>query len=138
MNRYPLWKYLVLAVALLLGVIYTLPNWFGEAPAVQVSSGRATVKVSSETRDRVSAALLEAKINADFVQWEGGSVRARFTDTDVQIKAKDAIAKALNPDPANPDYIVALNLLSRSPQWLTSLRAFPMYLGWTCAVACTS
>ena len=129
MNRYPLWKYLVLAVALLLGVIYTLPNWFGEAPAVQVSSGRATVKVSSETRDRVSAALLEAKINADFVQWEGGSVRARFTDTDVQIKAKDAIAKALNPDPANPDYIVALNLLSRSPQWLTSLRAFPMYLG---------
>ncbi|MBB5206244.1 preprotein translocase subunit SecD [Inhella inkyongensis] len=129
MNRYPLWKYLVLAVALLLGVIYTLPNWFGEAPAVQVSSGRATVKVNSETRDRVSAALSEAKISADFVQWEGSSVRARFADTDVQIKAKDAIAKALNPDPANPDYVVALNLLSRSPQWLTSLRAFPMYLG---------
>jgi len=129
MNRYPLWKYLVLVVALLIGIVYTLPNWFGEAPAVQVSSGRSTVKVNDDVRERVAKVLAEAKITADFVQFEGNSVRARFSDTDVQIKAKDAISKALNPDLANPDYVVALNLLSRSPQWLSSLRAFPMYLG---------
>ncbi len=129
MNRYPFWKYLVLVAALLIGVIYTLPNWFGEAPAVQISSGRVTVKVTEEVRARVAQALSAAGIASDFVQFEGNSVRARFNDTDVQIKAKDAIDKALNPDPANPDFVVALNLISRSPQWLTKLHAFPMYLG---------
>ncbi|MBH9579492.1 protein translocase subunit SecD [Inhella proteolytica] len=129
MNRYPFWKYLVLVAALMIGVIYTLPNWFGEAPAVQVSSGRATVKVTDDVRARVAQALSSAGIASDFVQFEGNSVRARFNDTDVQIKAKDAIAKALNPDPANPDFVVALNLISRSPQWLAKLHAFPMYLG---------
>ncbi|WP_374438442.1 protein translocase subunit SecD [Inhella sp.] len=129
MNRYPFWKYLVLVAALMIGVIYTLPNWFGEAPAVQISSGRATVKVTEEVRARVAQALSSAGIASDFVQFEGNSVRARFNDTDVQIKAKDAIAKALNPDPANPDFVVALNLISRSPQWLAKLHAFPMYLG---------
>lgn len=129
MNRYPLWKYLVLAVALLIGLIYTLPNFYGEAPAVQVSSGRTTVKVTPDLQQRVEAALQAAKIQPDFVQFEGTSVRARFTDTDTQLRAKDVIANALNKDPANPDYIVALNLVSRSPQWLASLHAFPMYLG---------
>lgn len=129
MNRYPLWKYLTLLVALLIGLIYTLPNFFGEAPAVQVSSGKATIKVDAPLRERVEQVILEAGIKADFVQLEGNSVRARFGDTDTQIKAKDAIAKALNTDPADPSYIVALNLVSRSPQWLTSLHAFPMYLG---------
>jgi len=129
MNRYPLWKYLVLLMALVIGILYTLPNWFGEAPAVQVSSGRATVKLTEQVRTRVEQALSDAGIQADFVQFEGNSVRARFVDTDVQLKAKDSIAKALNPDPANPDYVVALNLISRSPQWLAQLRAFPMYLG---------
>ncbi len=129
MNRYPLWKYLVLAVALLIGLIYTLPNFYGEAPAVQVSSGRATVKVTPEVLKRVEAALEAAKIRPDFVQLEGTSVRARFGDTDVQLKAKDAIQAALNRDTNNPDFIVALNLVSRSPHWLSSLRAFPMYLG---------
>ena len=129
MNRYPLWKYLTLLVALLIGLIYTLPNFFGEAPAVQVSSAKATVKVDAPLRDRIEQALAEAGVKADFVQFEGNSVKARFGDTDTQIKAKDAIAKAVNKDPADPSYIVALNLLSRSPQWLTSLHAFPMYLG---------
>jgi preprotein translocase subunit SecD len=129
MNRYPLWKYLVLGAALLIGLIYTLPNFFGEAPAVQVSSARATVKVTPDVQARVEAALQAAKIPADFVQLEGSSVRARFANTDVQLKAKDAISGALNRDAANPDFIVALNLLSRSPQWLSQLHAFPMYLG---------
>ena len=61
--------------------------------------------------------------------FEGGSVRLRLRDTDAQLKAKDALAAALNPVPADPSYIVALNLLSSSPQWLTALKALPMYLG---------
>jgi len=129
MNRYPWWKYLILAVALVVGLLFTLPNFFGEAPAVQVSSAKATVKVDASTAERVSQVLGAAGVKADFVQFDGTSVRARFTDTDTQIKAKDALGKALNPDAADARYIVALNLVSRSPAWLTSLRALPMYLG---------
>ena len=129
MNRYPLWKYAIIATALIIGFIYTLPNFFGEAPAVQVSSGRATVKVNSELVPQIESALQQANIKADFVQFEGNSIKARFADTDTQIKARDTIARALNADPADPSYIVALNLLSRSPSWLTSLHALPMYLG---------
>ena len=129
MNRYPLWKYLILAFALLVGIVYALPNVFGEAPAVQVSSGKATLKVDATTTERVQAALGSAGVKADFVQLEGNSVRARFADTDTQLKAKDAISKSLNPDPADPSYIVALNLVSRSPTWLTAVHALPMYLG---------
>ena len=129
MNRYPLWKYAILLAALLVGLIYTLPNLFGEAPAVQVSSGRATLKIDSAVATRVEEALTKVGLKADFVQFEGNSVKARFADTDTQIKAKDAIVKALNPDPSDPSYIVALNLLSRSPHWLTSMHALPMSLG---------
>ncbi|GKQ57178.1 protein translocase subunit SecD [Sphaerotilus sulfidivorans] len=129
MNRYPWWKYLILAVAMVVGLLYTLPNFFGEAPAVQVSSGKATLKVDAALVPRVEQALQAAGLKPDFVQLEGNSVRARFGDTDTQLKARDAIVRALNPDPADPSYIVALNLVSRSPQWLTGLGAQPMYLG---------
>jgi preprotein translocase subunit SecD len=129
MNRYSWWQYAILAVALMVGLLYTLPNFYGEAPAVQVSSGKATVKVEPALATRVEQVLSGAGINADFVQFDGNSVKARFADTDTQIKAKDAIGKALNPDAADPSYIVALNLLSRSPAWLTRLHALPMYLG---------
>nr|MBP7668152.1 protein translocase subunit SecD [Burkholderiaceae bacterium] len=129
MNRYPWWKYLILGIALLIGLVYTLPNFFGEAPAVQVSSGRATLKIDAGLVPRIEQVLTAAGLKPDFVQFEGNSVKARFGSTDEQIKAKDAITKALNPDAANPSYIVALNLLSRSPHWLTSLHALPMYLG---------
>ena len=129
MNRYPLWKYALLAISLLVGLLYTVPNLYGESPAVQVSSGKATLKLDASAATRVQQALTQASINADFVQFEGTSVRARFADTDTQIKAKDAISKALNPDPADPQYIVALNLLSRSPEWMAKVRALPMYLG---------
>ncbi len=129
MNRYPAWKYAILVIALLVGLIYTLPNFFGEAPAVQVSSGKATLKLDAAMAPRIEQILAAATLKADFVQYEAGSVKARFADTDAQIKAKDAIAKALNTDPADPSYIVALNLLSRSPHWLTAMHALPMYLG---------
>ena len=129
MNRYPVWKYAIMLVALLVAALYTLPNLFGEAPAVQVSSTRSSVKIDTTTLARVEQALKDAGITADAVALDGVSIRARFGNTDTQLKGKDAIQKALAPDPANTAYVVALNLLSRSPAWLTSLHAFPMYLG---------
>jgi preprotein translocase subunit SecD len=129
MNRYPLWKYLILVVAFLIGALYSLPNLFPEAPAVQVSSSKVTVKIDDALVARVNGALTAAKITPDFVKLDGNSIKARFGDTDTQIKAKDAINAALNPDPKEPTYIVALNLLSSSPQWLAKIHAFPMYLG---------
>jgi preprotein translocase subunit SecD len=129
MNRYPWWKYALLGVALLIGLLYTIPNFYGEAPAVQVSSARATLKVDPGTATRVQEVLTAAGIQADFVQFEGNSVKARFRDTDTQIKAKDALTAALNPNAADPSYIVALNLLSRSPELLAKVHALPMYLG---------
>ncbi len=129
MNRYPFWKYAILVVALLIGLIYTLPNFFGEAPAVQVSSGKATLKLDSSMAVRVQQILTQAELQADLVQFDGNSVKARFVDVDAQGRAKDALNKALNPDPNDPSYIVALNLLSQSPEWLTAMHALPMYLG---------
>ena len=129
MNRYPLWKYAILVVALLVGLIYTAPNFFGEAPAVQVSSAKATLKLDAGFAPRVQQLLEQAGLKPDLVQFDGNSVKARLADTDAQIKAKDVLSRALNNDPADPSYIVALNLLSRSPAWLTAMRALPMYLG---------
>ena len=129
MNRYPVWKYAVIVIALLVAALYTLPNFFGEAPAVQVSSLKTAVKVDAATVARVEQALKEAGMAAEQVSLDGASVRARFGSTETQLKAKDAIQKALIPDPADTTYVVALNLLSRSPAWLTSLHAQPMYLG---------
>ena len=129
MNRYPVWKYAIIVVALLVGVLYTLPNFFGEAPAVQVSSAKATVKVDAAVLERVQVALDGAGVKPDLLRLEGTSVRARFDTPDTQLKAKDAIQKALVPDAADPQYIVALNLVSRSPAWLTAIHAAPMYLG---------
>ncbi len=129
MNRYPLWKYVTVAIALVLGFIYTLPNFFGESPAVQVSSAKATLKVDHRTQSRVEEALKAANIAHDGIQLDFNGVKTRFKDTDTQLKAKDALEKAFNPDAADPQYVVALNLLAASPQWLTSLHALPMYLG---------
>jgi len=133
MNRYPLWKYIVILVALAIGIIYTLPNFFGEAPAVQVSSAKATVKVDLSMQKRVEEVLAQSQLQPDGVFFDvsgqSGSVKARFRTTDEQLKAKDAITHALNPDPADATYVVALNLLSGSPRWLTALHALPMYLG---------
>ena len=129
MNRYPIWKYAIIMIALVVGVLYTLPNFFGEAPAVQVSSAKVVVKVDSTTLSRVEEALKGAGIAADLITLDGTSIKARFGNTETQLKAKDALQKALNPDMGNAGYVVALNLLSRSPTWLTSLGAVPMYLG---------
>ena len=129
MNRYPVWKFAIIVVALLLGVVYTLPNFFGEAPAVQVSSSKVTAKVDETTLKRVSEAIEAANVPIAGLILEGNSIKARFESTEQQLKAKDAIQKALIPEGSDNGYVVALNLLSRSPAWLTALHAAPMYLG---------
>ena len=129
MNRYPVWKYAIIVIAMLLGVVYTLPNFFGEAPAVQVSSSKSTIKVDTQVLQKVEDALKAASLLPQTVSLEGSSIRARFENTDQQLKAKDAIQKALTPEFGDSPFVVALNLVSRSPDWLTSLHASPMYLG---------
>ena len=129
MNRYPLWKYIIILISVLVAVTYTLPNLFGESPAVQVSAGKVTTKVDADTLARVEAALKGAALTPTRLSLEGNSVWARFDTPDNQLKAKDSIERALNPDPTDPGHIVALNLVARSPAWLEALNAKPMYLG---------
>ncbi len=129
MNRFPVWKYIVIALAMAFGLLYTLPNFFGESPAVQVSSAKATVKVDTALLGRIEQALTAAAIKHQGIALDTNSIKVRLPDTDTQLKAKDVVLRTLNPDLTDPTYVVALNLLSASPQWLTSLHALPMYLG---------
>ena len=133
MNRYPLWKYLTVLVALVVGFLYTLPNFYGESPAVQVSSAKSTTKIDPDMLNRVQTILDQAVLVTTGSNFERngpvGTVRFRFSSTDEQLKARDIIERALNPDPADPTYTVALNLLPASPAWLTAIGAGPMYLG---------
>lgn len=124
MNRYALWKYLIIAVSLILGLLYTLPNFYGESPAVQISPLRISASADTTLPQRVEDALKQANIIASGILFEENSVKVRFADTDTQIKAKDVLESALGNE-----YITALNLLPNSPQWLTNLGALPMYLG---------
>jgi preprotein translocase subunit SecD len=129
MNRYPVWKYAIIVIVLLVGLVYALPNFFGEAPAVQVSAAKSTVKIDAATQAKVEGLLKTAGLTPDLLSLEPTAVRARFATTDDQIKARDTLQQALVPDADDPSYVVALNLVSRSPSWLTALHAFPMYLG---------
>ena len=129
MNRFPLWKNATVLIALVLGFLYTLPNFFGEAPAVQVASVKSTHKVDARLMGQVEASLKAAAVVPQGIVLELNSVRVRLADTDTQLKARDAIEKALNPVAADATYSVALNLVSDSPNWLTGIRALPMYLG---------
>ncbi len=129
MNRYPIWVYVTIAFAMVLGLLYTLPNFFGESPAVQVSSARATIKVDGTVQSKVEETLKKAGITYSGLFLDTSGVKVRLADTDTQLKAKDALVQAMNPDPANASYTVALNLLSASPAWLTGIHALPMYLG---------
>jgi preprotein translocase subunit SecD len=129
MNRYPTWKYALIALIIALGALYTAPNFYGESPAVQVSSAKSTIRVDSAMLARVQDALDKAKIPYSGALLDSSGVRVRFADTDTQLKAKDTVEAALNPNPADADYTVALNLLPASPNWLTAIHALPMYLG---------
>ena len=133
MNRYPLWKYLVIVIALVIGALYTLPNFFGEAPAVQISAGKVTVKIDGNMQERVAEILKSAQIEPKAIQFErigaNGTIKVRLNSTDTQLKAKDVLQKSLNPDGNDQSYVIALNLISNTPAWLNSIGAMPMYLG---------
>ena len=124
MNRYPVWKYIVIGVALVFGLLYTLPNLFHEVPAGQVSSSKATVKIDNALLGAVEDALKAANIPYLGAELDSVGIKVRFSDTDTQLKAKDVVQAKLGEN-----YIVALNLLSSSPHWLSSIGALPMYLG---------
>jgi preprotein translocase subunit SecD len=133
MNRYPLWKYVLIGIALLFGALYTIPNYYVDSPAVQISSAKSTLKIDSSMVEQVSKVLQQGKLAPDDVVYDfngiSGSVRARFANTDIQFKAKDLLEKQLNSDPADQNYLVAFNLLSNTPKWLQNIHALPMYLG---------
>ncbi|HEY5993971.1 MAG TPA: protein translocase subunit SecD [Gallionellaceae bacterium] len=124
MNQYPLWKYLLILFTLLAGLVYTLPNYFGEAPAVQIQAKYENIKVDDALLQRVLGVLGNAKLNADAATLEGNSIKVRFADTDTQLKAKDILQKELGDN-----YGAGLNLVPRSPQWMAGIHALPMYLG---------
>ncbi len=130
MNRYPIWVYITVAVALLLGALYTLPNFFGEAPAVQVSGARATVKADAATLGKIEGILKKANIGIQGTSLDPTGLKVLFGDTDTQYKARDLIDQELNAaNKDDPDYTVAANLVPRSPAWLRAVHALPMYLG---------
>ncbi|MBM6703256.1 protein translocase subunit SecD [Sutterella massiliensis] len=135
MNRYPLWKYILIGIVLLIGVIYTLPNFYGESPAVQISAAKATAKVTQETLEKVQKALADANLSPNGVFFEQGAqqntIRVRFdpTQTEEQLEAREVVDRALNADPKDPSYIAALNLTPNTPNWLLALHGQPMYLG---------
>lgn len=123
MNRYPLWKYLLILAIVVLALLYALPNLYGEDPAIQVSASRL-VKVDSGTLGRVEKALSAASI-----AWRGATqdelgVRVRFEDTETQLRARDVVARELGDN-----YTVALNLIPATPRWFSWIKARPMYLG---------
>jgi len=124
MNRFPLWKYILIGFTLVVAFLYTLPNFFGELPAVQVSPVRTTEKVDTALLGKVESLLKASNIATSGVELAGNSIKTRFASTDVQIKAKDVLQNGLGER-----YTVALNLVSASPAWLSSISALPMYLG---------
>lgn len=133
MNRYPLWKYLIIVFAVIFGIIYTLPNLFGESPAVQISSVRSTVKIDTQMMGQIEQILQDNDIPMDGIYFDASgmhsTVKVRFTNTDIQFRAKEILENRLNTNPEDPTYSIAFNLLPNTPQWLQSLHALPMYLG---------
>jgi preprotein translocase subunit SecD len=128
-NRFPVWVYALVGLCVLAGALFTSPNFYGESPAVQVSSIRASTRVDAALLARIEAALKTADIRPTGAVLDESGIRLRFPDIDTQLKAKDAISQEVAPDPATAGYVVAPNLLSASPSWMRSVYARPMYLG---------
>jgi preprotein translocase subunit SecD len=124
MNRYPTWKYILVAVVILIGLLYTIPNFYGESPAVQISPAKATLKANPELLSKVENTLKLANIKFNGIFLDTTGVKVRFENPEQQLKAKDKLIANLGKD-----YTVALNLLSQTPSWLLAIGAKPMYLG---------
>jgi preprotein translocase subunit SecD len=123
MNKYPFWKYLLILAIVVVGIVYALPNIYGEYPAVQISPTRTT-KVDQGLLALAENQLKQANISYVGAVLDDKGARIRFTDTETQLRARDLVQKAVGEQ-----YIVALNLLPATPGWLAALRAKPMYLG---------
>ena len=123
MNQYPLWKYLLLVFVLVIGLIYALPNVYGEDPALQIS-GTRNATIDAAAKDKVTSTLEAANIPVKTAELKPDQLLIRFNDTETQLKAVDFVKSALGTG-----YIVALNLAPSTPDWLNSLNALPMYLG---------
>lgn len=124
MNKFPFWKYLIIIAAVLVGFIYTLPNFYGETPAVQVSARHSSATLDSSTLVSINNYLSQNQITPNGEIFDGKTLKLRFSDTDVQLKARDLISQKLGDG-----YTVALNLVSASPTWFSSINANPMFLG---------
>jgi preprotein translocase subunit SecD len=124
MNRYPAWKNLMIGIILIVGFVYTIPNFFGESPAVQVSPARATTVIDAALLARVSETLDSANVIVEAAYLDPNGIKIRLGDTDTQLRAKDILQLELGDG-----YVVALNLLTNSPRWLAAINALPMYLG---------
>src|SRR5438046_1036044 len=128
MNRYPIWKYILIVVVLVTATLYTIPNFFHEVPAVQVSTNKSNVRIDDSTVRTIDEALKADTVPHKDITLDPTGVKVRFDDAEAQLKGKEAINKRLNPDPKTASYIVALNLISNSPAWLSKIGALPMYL----------
>ncbi|EQC01363.1 protein translocase subunit SecD [Photorhabdus temperata] len=123
LNRYPLWKYLMLIAAILIGLLYALPNLYGEDPAVQITGARG-IAASEQTLDQVRNVLEKDQITSKSIALENGAILARFNNSDIQLRAREALMSALGDQ-----YVVALNLAPATPAWLGKVGAEPMKLG---------
>ena len=124
MNRYPLWKYLLIGLVIVVSAIYALPNLYGETPAVQVSTNRQSIHIDQTTEQAVAEALKAANIQHNGMFIADGSLRVRLPNEELQSKARDVIEQKLGDN-----YIIALNLIANTPDWMTKLGANPMFLG---------
>lgn len=124
MNKFPLWKYLIIIAAVVLGFIYTLPNFYGETPAVQISAGHSSAVLDNNTLASINDYLSQNQITPNGEIFDGKTLKLRFADTDIQLRARDLISQKLGDN-----YVVALNLVPSSPVWLGKLNANPMFLG---------
>ncbi|WP_094107276.1 protein translocase subunit SecD [Lonsdalea populi] len=123
LNRYPLWKYIMLIVAILIGLLYALPNLYGEDPAIQITGARGAA-ASESTLVQVQNVLKEQNLSSKSIALENGAILARFSNPDVQLRAREALLGELGDK-----FVVALNLAPATPQWLRMLGAEPMKLG---------
>ncbi|SFC41053.1 preprotein translocase subunit SecD [Marinospirillum celere] len=124
LNRYPLWKNLLILLVIAIGIIYALPNLYPEDPAVQVTGSRGAIEVGETQRRQAERALEEAGIPFEEISLSNSTLLMRFTDGDRQLRGRDALQEALGDD-----YVVALNQAATTPDWLRSLGANRINLG---------
>ncbi|MCH8080473.1 MAG: protein translocase subunit SecD [Proteobacteria bacterium] len=124
MNRYSSWKYILILIVVVVGIIYALPNLYGSAPALQISASSAAAEVSELTELQVNIALDDANIESVSMELGDGRLTIKFADEETQLRAKDVLQEALGRS-----HVIALNLAPNTPDWLRNLGAEPMFLG---------